>query len=299
VLFNGALLVDKNSGPTTAYITRKISRLLGIKAGHAGTLDPLATGLAIVLLGKTTKLQRYFTAFKKSYTGTARLGIETDSGDSQGKIVEEYSVEIEPESIYDFVGSLTGKQMQIPPIFSALRYRGKRAYKLARNGQKVELQPREIEIFAFEIDNIRLPYLDFKLEVSSGTYVRSIIQTLGQQLGCGAHVCSLRRETIGSIDVKSALSFEETRDYYNSGRINEIIRKPIELMSDMPILDLDKNRGIDISHGKHIHLSEMNFNCGQKFAFAMDNRLLAIARWVDSKDKEYVYERVLIGPGEV
>jgi len=181
-----------------------------IKVGHAGTLDPLATGLLVLCTGKFTKKIEGLTADHKTYTGTILLGKTTPSYDLETEYDAEFPTEHITEQLLDEVRqSFLGKQLQTPPIFSAKQIDGKRAYEFARKGEAVELKQNEIEIFDFELDSSDLPRLHFSIKCSKGTYIRSIASDLGKKLNSGGTLIELRRTASGEFDIKEALTIEE------------------------------------------------------------------------------------------
>ncbi len=205
---NGILLVDKNEGESSHDVVGKVKRALGLKkAGHAGTLDPFATGMLILLLGQGTKLSSFLMQTHKVYQATMRLGVETDTLDLTGQVVRNRPVpDLSPELIQETAHAFTGEIEQIPPIFSALKHNGTRAYKLARKGQDVVLKKRSVFIRSFDILSVKLPEVTFRIACGSGTYIRSLARDLGEALGTGGHLISLRRLSVGSFDVEDALA---------------------------------------------------------------------------------------------
>jgi tRNA pseudouridine55 synthase len=208
---DGALLIDKSAGPTSHDIVAAIRRHFGIeKVGHAGTLDPAATGLLILLLGKGTKLSEKLMGSDKVYEGTAKLGETTDSYDADGEVVS--SLPVPPLTLDDLNGyadQFIGDQMQIPPMVSAIKKDGVPLYKLARKGVEVERKPKLIHIYKFRFTDYQEPEGKFRVASTTGTYVRSLVHDLGQKVGCGAHLSQLRRVSSGQFDVKAALTLEE------------------------------------------------------------------------------------------
>jgi tRNA pseudouridine55 synthase len=177
------------------------------KIGHAGTLDPLATGLLIICTGKKTKTINEWMGLEKEYTGTFYVGATTPCYDLEKPIDKTYPVDhVTAEAIQQTAKKFIGKQQQVPPLFSAILVDGKRAYELARSGVEKELKPREIEITEFEITGVQLPYVDFRIVCSKGTYIRSIARDFGLALNSGAHLAKLCRTRIGSFELKSAVS---------------------------------------------------------------------------------------------
>jgi tRNA pseudouridine55 synthase len=203
---DGALLIDKPSGPTSHDVVDAIRRQFRIKkVGHCGTLDPNATGLLIIVLGRGTKLSEKLMGDDKVYEGTLKFGETTDSYDSDGELVA--SLPVPPMTLDELNASAAtfiGDQMQLPPMVSAIKKNGVPLYKLARQGIEVEREPRLIHIYNFRFTHYQEPIATFKLASTKGTYVRSIAHDLGQKLGCGAHLTTLRRSVSGKFDVADA-----------------------------------------------------------------------------------------------
>ena len=203
---DGALLVDKPSGPTSHDVVDAIRRKFGIKkVGHCGTLDPNATGLLIIVLGRGTKLSERLMADDKVYEGTIKFGETTNSYDSDGELIA--SLPVPPMTLDELnaaAAGFIGDQMQIPPMVSAIKKDGVPLYKLARKGIEVEREPRLVHIYNFRFTDYAEPLGAFKLACTKGTYVRSIAHDLGQKLGCGAHLATLRRSVSGKFDVADA-----------------------------------------------------------------------------------------------
>jgi len=205
------LLINKPYQWTSFDVVNKLRRILKMKKiGHAGTLDPLATGLLIVCTGKMTKRIEEFMGFEKEYTGKFILGKSTPSHDLETPVSEEKDISgVTPDMIHETARSLAGKQLQMPPLHSAIRIGGKRAYEFARKGTEVELKPREVEISVFEITGIALPEVHFRIVCSKGTYIRSIARDFGNRLGTGAYLTDLCRTRIGEFRLEDAVAPEE------------------------------------------------------------------------------------------
>jgi tRNA pseudouridine55 synthase len=208
---DGAILVDKPAGPTSHDVVDNLRRHFGIKkAGHAGTLDPAATGLLIILLGRGTKLSEKLMADDKVYCGTMKFGETTNSYDADGELVASLPV---PAMTLDELNaaaeSFIGDQMQTPPMVSAVKKDGVPLYKLARKGVEVERKARLIHIYSFRFTEYQEPFGRFRVACTKGTYVRTIAHELGQKIGCGAHLSTLRRLVSGKFDVADAIEYEE------------------------------------------------------------------------------------------
>jgi tRNA pseudouridine55 synthase len=203
---DGAILIDKPSGPTSHDVVDAIRRQFRIKkVGHCGTLDPNATGLLIIVLGRGTKLSERLMADDKVYEGTVKFGEATDSYDADGELLSSLPVPpISLDELNEAAALFIGDQMQIPPMVSAVKKAGVPLYKLARKGIEVEREPRLIHIYNFRFTGYEEPLGQFRLACTKGTYVRSVAHELGQKLGCGAHLSTLRRVTSGKFDVSEA-----------------------------------------------------------------------------------------------
>ena len=179
--------------------------------GHTGTLDPFATGLLIVLVGRATRLSKFLVGLPKEYTGVMRLGVETDSHDLNGETTSESEAwkDVTREMVDSEMSAMLGPQEQVPPAFSAKKIGGKRAYRIARQGKDVNLPPQKIEVSAFEAMDLRSSDLAFRCKVSSGTYVRALARDLGKSLGCGAHLRELRRVSIGPFTLDDAVALDD------------------------------------------------------------------------------------------
>ncbi len=204
---DGVLIVDKEEGETSFSVVRKVKKLLEMsKVGHAGTLDPFATGLLLVLVGQGTKLSPYLMAGDKTYLGTLTLGIETDTLDRTGRVTAVKPVpKLDPELVRERARIFVGETEQTPPSFSALKVQGKRAYSLARKGLPVSLEKRRVRIMELAILSLDIPDVTFRVVCSSGTYVRTLAADLGKELGPGAHLKALRRTRIDPYGVEDAL----------------------------------------------------------------------------------------------
>lgn len=205
------LFIDKPLDWTSFDVVKRIRWTFNIaKVGHAGTLDPKATGLLIVCTGKQTKNIDQFVGLEKEYIGTLELGVRTPSYDSETAVIERRPfLDVTLEKIQQTADEFRGKQLQTPPMYSAVKHRGKPLYKFARKGKSVEREPKEIEIKEFEITNFHVPKVDVRIVCSKGTYIRSLVDELGLRLGCGATLRSLRRTRIGPYHVSQALTIDQ------------------------------------------------------------------------------------------
>lgn len=205
----GVLTIDKPMGWTSFDVVNFVRARFNVpKVGHCGTLDPAATGLLVLVLGKFTAVSQKLSADDKVYTGSLKLGVETDSGDLEGEVIREAEVNVTEAELQEAFASFRGKQMQLPPMVSAVKVGGKKLYELARKGIEVEREPREIEIKKLEITRCAIPECDFIMECSKGTYVRSFCSDLGKKLGCGGVLTALRRIRSGKFSLDDAVTVD-------------------------------------------------------------------------------------------
>ena len=232
----GVLLVDKPTAHTSHDVVARLRRKLNMRRiGHAGTLDPMATGLLIMLIGKATRISQYLISLDKEYEGTITLGQTTDSQDADGEVMETRPVPPLTEAeVRTAMNSFLGDQYQMPPMYSAIKIGGVPLYKSARKGEDVVREPRFIRVMSFDLTRFALPQLDFRLHSSKGTYVRTIAHDLGQKLGCGAHLSALRRTATDRFNISQAL----TLDAIEALSIPEIERRLIPVYEAAPSVAL-------------------------------------------------------------
>lgn len=208
---DGVLLIDKPTDHTSHDVVARVRGILKMKrVGHAGTLDPMATGLLVVLLGKATKLSQFLMSVDKCYSGSITLGKITNTQDAEGEVMETRPVPVfSEEQIRAALRGMVGDQYQIPPMFSAIKIKGQPLYKAARAGEEIEREPRFIRVKRFDLTRWAAPdTLDFIVDCTKGTYVRTLAHDLGQKLGCGAHLSALRRISSGQLNVSRAVTLE-------------------------------------------------------------------------------------------
>lgn len=229
----GLLLVDKPGGMTSHDVVYRVRRKLHMKRiGHAGTLDPMATGLLVILVGKATKASQYLMGVDKVYEGTVKLGETTNSQDADGEILETKPVpEFTREQIEEAMRSFMGDQYQIPPMFSAIKVGGVPLYKLARKGEEIEREPRFIRISKLETLGFAAPELHFRMHCTKGTYVRTFAHDLGNKLGCGGHLSSLRRTASGKFSIENAVTLQTFEEL----PLGEAHRRLIPVAGSVPI----------------------------------------------------------------
>lgn len=225
---DGILIVDKPKGMTSHDIVDFTRRRFGLKkVGHAGTLDPIATGVLVLLVGKYTKSSTVFMAADKEYDATLVLGARSDTCDACGKItLSDTNIDFSRREIWAAFKKFLGEIEQVPPAYSAIKLQGKKSYELARRGIKVELKPRKVSIRELEILSIALPEVRFRVACSKGTYVRKICADIGEALGCGGYLSELKRTRSGSFHIDEAINFEKLDRAKDKKILEENLRRP-------------------------------------------------------------------------
>jgi len=276
---NGLLVIDKPGGITSHDVVNRLRKITGEKSiGHLGTLDPMATGVLPLLLGKFTRLAQFFSSAEKSYTGTIRFGFATDTYDAEGEIVGECT---QPQLTLDAVRTaarrFSGEMQQMPPPFSAKKIAGTPAYKLARAGKAVELKPSSVRIESFEIVALEGDAARFAMSISTGGYVRSIAHELGRDLGCGAHLSILRRTRAGVFTLAEAHTLDELQPLScNVEALEELCVHPRSLLPAMPSVTADAQTIGRLRNGAQANLPEFSSASHVK-VFASQHDLFGIA----------------------
>jgi tRNA pseudouridine55 synthase len=252
---DAALLLDKPSGITSNAALQSAKRLYRAqKAGHAGTLDPLASGLLVVLFGEATKFAGPLLDAPKEYLARVRLGETTTTGDAEGETLERREVRSNAAEIEAVLARFRGIVQQVPPMYSALKYGGRPLYELAREGRSVERRPREIEIYALELLARDGADLELRVRCSKGTYVRALAEDIGAALGVGAHLAALRRTAAGGMDLRGASTLDALQALAEAERDARLL--PLEaLLADLPRLELDEQQARRFCNGQRILLS--------------------------------------------
>ncbi len=251
-MINGGLLIDKPGGLSSHGVVARVRRIVGQKrVGHTGTLDPLATGLMICVLGNGTKLAPHLTHQDKTYECDMRLGAATDTYDSEGRLVSEAPERIphDRESVEAAIAPLRGEILQTPPLYSAIHVKGKRLYQYARANESVEIPSRRVRVGRFDLLEFAPPRLRFVCHVSAGAYVRSLCHDLGEALGCGGHMTALRRTRVGRYDIQDAVTLEALEAAHAEGRLSEWVLDLPALAPEMPHVRVDNDGRARIAHG--------------------------------------------------
>ena len=256
-MIDGALLVDKPLGVTSNFVLQKVKKLLKAeKAGHAGTLDPLASGLLIVLFGEATKFAGLLLESEKEYEATLKLGETTSTGDAEGKVLEQKAVSVAEADVREVLKRFLGEIDQVPPMHSALKRDGVPLYKLARKGEKVDRQPRRVRILELECIDLKIPSVELRVRCSKGTYVRTLGEDIGAALGTGAHLAGLRRTGSGRFRIEDAVAVPDLEAMAPSERQGRLL--PVDsLLSQLPRVELDAAAEARLRNGQALQLQAL------------------------------------------
>lgn len=278
---DGLLVVNKPQGITSHDVVASVRRITGEKSvGHLGTLDPMATGVLPLVLGRFTRLAQFYNESEKQYEGTIRFGFSTDTYDAEGDPSgPEQPVELTLEQIRAAASQFVGKIQQVPPPFSAKKIAGVPAYKLARKGKEVELKPKEVEVKQFDILSWDGQLAGFKATVSAGTYLRSLAHDLGQALGPGAHLASLTRTAVREFKLEQSHSLEEMQKAVASDGLDEFLLHPRMILPEFPAVVVPAESLGRLKNGGAVNLPEFT-KAPTVRVFAGQRELLAIARRV-------------------
>ncbi|HKF48169.1 MAG TPA: tRNA pseudouridine(55) synthase TruB [Terracidiphilus sp.] len=279
---NGLFVIDKPSGITSHDVVARLRRITGEKSiGHLGTLDPMATGVLPLLVGRYTRLAQYFNAAEKSYSGTIRFGFATDTYDAEGELVgQQTTPHLTIDEIRTAAFRFNGELQQMPPRYSAKKIAGTPAYKFAREGKPVELKPATVRIDTFEITTLKGDTAAFTMRISAGGYVRSVAHELGTALGCGAHLTSLRRTHAGPFTLADAHTLDELQPLAGDLKaLTQISVHPRTLLPDMPSVTASLETQGRMRNGMQTNLPEFSTASRVK-VFATQRELFAIAQRV-------------------
>jgi len=294
-MVDGFLLIDKQTGLTSHDVVNSVRRLLGQKrVGHTGTLDPMATGLLIILLGKATRLAKWMQLADKTYTGAIKLGISTDTLDADGKIVLEEKCHARIDQIKAAAHSLTGEISQRPPAFSAIKVNGTPAYRIAARGREVDIKLRKVRVSKYEVwveEAGENPLIGFSISCSSGTYVRVLAADLGSYLECPAHLASLRRTSVGKFNAKDSVTLKDMARWDDKGRNKQI--KPMRAAIDMPEVQVFETELKKMSEGQAIKVTRltndvMSIGSTAKLLHSRTSQLIGLGKIVANGDEENI-----------
>ncbi len=292
----GILLLDKPSGPTSHDMVNAVRRGTGERrVGHAGTLDPLASGLLVICLGPATRLSEYLTQKDKCYRARVRLGQTTGTYDADSPVVAESPALPERPAVEAALASFRGSQLQRPPQFSAIRRGGRRAYELARRGEAIELEPRPITVFSLELVGWQPPECELEVQCSAGTYIRSLAHDLGQALECGAHLVGLRRTASGAFRVDDAVPLSKLKLAFGEGAAawRRYLQPADAALADWPAVNLSSEEADHIQHGQTVPLGEGQAAGDWARAYSPVGEFIAVLR-ADSAARVWHPHKVLL-----
>lgn len=278
---HGVFLLDKPQGMSSNDIMQKVKRIFQAnKAGHTGALDPLATGMLPICLGEATKFSQFLLDADKRYLVTAKLGERTDTSDAEGQIVETREVNVKTPEILTALEQFRGDILQVPTMFSALKYNGKPLYEYARQGITVEREARPITIFELNFIEYNAPYLTLEVHCSKGTYIRTLVDNLGEALGCGAHVTMLRRTAVADYPTEKMLDWhalQSLAEQQDLSLLDALLLPMDTAVAKLPALTLNENQTQGIGFGQRIKFDNPNRLQGQVRLFSHENRFLGVA----------------------
>ena len=278
---HGVFLLDKPQGMSSNDIMQKVKRIFQAnKAGHTGALDPLATGMLPICLGEATKFSQFLLEADKRYLVTAKLGERTDTSDAEGQIVETRDVNVNTSEILTALEQFRGDILQVPTMFSALKHNGKSLYEYARQGITVEREARPITIFELNFIEYNAPYLTLEVHCSKGTYIRTLVDDLGEVLGCGAHVTMLRRTAVADYPTEKMLDWNALQALAESQDLSllDALLLPIDTaVAKLPTLTLNESQAQGIGFGQRVKFDNPNSLQGQVRLFSHENRFLGVA----------------------
>ena len=281
---DGLLVVDKPAGISSTGVVNQVKRLTRpVKIGHAGTLDPFATGVLVLCFNQATKLAGYFLDQDKVYEGVMCLGQATDTQDVTGEVIRRRPVEVSAENIEEAAGNFRGTISQKPPVYSALKQDGEPLYKKARRGEDVLIEPREVTIYSLEITGVELPRVRFTVHCSKGTYVRTLAHDWGAALGCGGHLEALRRTASGRFTIEQALLLGQVEATAQRNRLADRLIPPAKAL-DWPGAVIREEAAVKVGHGQTLASNELeglapaHLKVGQRLKLTdHEGRLIALA----------------------
>ena len=295
---DGILVVNKPQGGTSHDVVGRIRRLTHQKrVGHAGTLDPMATGVLLVCLGRATRVAEYLMESDKTYRAVVRLGVETDTYDAEGQVVATHPVNVDESDLRAALVHFVGAIDQVPPMYSALKRKGKPLYQLARQGIEVEREPRRVTIYDISLRAWQPPDVTIYVRCSSGTYIRSLAHDIGAMLECGAHLAALTRLASGSFRLEDAATFQDLEGLHAS-RLRGLLHPLDTALQDLPILTLDADRARRMVLGQAIPIVGVEASAGSSLCRAHDvsGALLAIVTF-DAAAQVWRPKKVLADAG--
>jgi tRNA pseudouridine55 synthase len=277
-MISGLLLIDKPAGITSFDVVRRVRRALKVrKVGHLGTLDPFATGLLPLALEEATKLAQFLLEEPKTYLATLKLGVETDSQDLTGRVTAESDRLPSPEEVRQAATRFVGEIEQVPPSYSAVHHQGERLYKLARRGEAVEAEPRQVVVYRLEIQEVALPQVTVRVECGKGTYIRTLAHDLGRALGCGAHLVALTRLAVGVFRLEEAWPLDLIEKRADLGDIHRRLIPLAQCLPRYQAVRVDRQEAWRLAQGQTLPWPEPGPAAGEKVRVVAEGSLVAVA----------------------
>lgn len=289
---DGIIVINKPKGCTSHDVVHKIKKLFGKKVGHTGTLDPNATGVLPILIGKGTELSQFLINHDKKYIATIQLGVKTDTGDVEGNVIEEKNVDLDnydKNQINEILKKMLGKQKQIPPIYSAIKVNGKKLYEYARSGKTVDIPEREIEIYDLKCLNFDVvnKLLVFEIYCSKGTYVRTVCEKIAELLNTVGYMKELERIMVGDFNIEKSITIEELKDnFQNQNFLDENIISIEKFFGNNPMIILDEKKLKLFLNGVKLDFSyNKSLNCNSEFVriYNENNKFIGIGIYENGK----------------
>jgi len=290
---SGALVVDKPTGMTSHDVVQAVRNGTGIRrAGHTGTLDPRASGVLVVLLGPAVRLSEFISASDKRYQAIVRLGASTDTFDADGKFTRksEAPVDVTESQFEEALKKFVGHIEQTPPPYSAVKVQGRKAYEMAREGEEVNLAPRTIDVYHLEVLEWAPPEVVIDVHCSSGTYVRSLANDLGNMLGCGGYLVGLRRTKSGRFSLRDATPLRKLQETFRAGNWSQYLIPAAEALADWPAIELEPEQVDAIKHGHRVPAAE-DAKPGMVRAVSMAGELVALME-LDEESRQWKPKKV-------
>jgi len=287
---SGVLVVDKPVGLTSHDVVQIVRRGTNIRrAGHTGTLDPRASGVLVILLGPAVRLSEYVSASDKRYQAVIQLGSSTDTYDSDGRVMSTSPVNVTETQFENSLKQFVGEIEQVPPPYSAVKVKGRKAYEMAREGEEVDLTPRKIQVYNLELLEWAPPEAVIDVYCSSGTYVRSLAHDLGEALGCGAHLVGLRRTKSGRLTLREAVPLRKLRETFENGTWYQLLIPAAEALSDWPSIELTHEQVEAVRHGHRVPGNEIQGKLAR--GISQQGELVALLEF-DSETNEWQPKKV-------
>ena len=282
---SGVLVIDKPTGMTSHDVVNIVRRGTGIRrAGHTGTLDPRASGVLVILVGPAVRLSEYISASDKRYQAIIRMGTATDTYDAEGAFTrEEVSVDVTEEQFEAELKKFEGEVEQTPPAYSAVKVNGRKAYEMARKGEEVELEPRMIQVHHLEVLEWATPEVVVDVHCSSGTYIRSLANDLGEVLGCGAYLVGLRRTKNGRFSLRDSIPLRKLKEAFEAGDWYKYILPAAESLSDWHSVELDPDEVETLRHGQRVK-AEPGTEVEMARGISDAGELVALIKLVEAED---------------